>query len=86
MKTTGNIRLAALAVVANGLIALVAMAPRTALAQSCSPLLHCNGCWSVAQCQTIAPAGCTASGAQCGTFPPGTGCEPTGVYTVCSFT
>jgi hypothetical protein len=58
MNTKNKIRLGAAAVVANGLLALVAMAPRPALADSCAGNNYALPCdCSTGACRTI--PGCT---------------------------
>jgi hypothetical protein len=66
MEIRRKFQISAALVIANGLLALTAGAPETAQAATCSPKGGC-GCWTLAQCQAAAPAGCTATSATCRT-------------------
>jgi hypothetical protein len=67
-----KIQIGAAAVIANGLLALGL--PGAAFATTCSPIaLPCEpGCVTLANCQSIAPPGCTATNVTC--LPTGTFC------------
>jgi hypothetical protein len=69
MQIKWKLRVGAAIVIANGLLALTAMAPRTALANPCTPIGRCNMCLNLAQCQALAPPGCTATSATCSIVP-----------------
>jgi hypothetical protein len=61
MQTKQKLRLGAAAVILNGLMALSVVSPRIAHAQSCPPINMCHHCFTtLAQCQALAPPGCTA--------------------------
>jgi hypothetical protein len=61
MKTSLKIKLGALAVITNGLLALTLSSPKAAFAQSCGPVLGCLRTCTQAQsyCESYAPSGCT---------------------------
>jgi hypothetical protein len=65
MQSKIKLQWAAGAVIANGLLAMTAMAPRPALANPCSPYLRCGSCFPLSYCQSIAPPGCTATSTTC---------------------
>jgi hypothetical protein len=82
METRRKIQFGALAVVANGLLALTLLSPRPALANPCSNQNVCVGtCVTVAYCQSIAQPGCTATGVFCTGLP----CSPVFETSVCEY-
>jgi hypothetical protein len=65
MEIKRKIQIGAAAVVANGLMALAALQPRAALAVSCTDRGICGCGYTLANCQAIAPPGCTATSLVC---------------------
>ena len=67
MKTRRKIQFGAAAVIANSVLALGLMAPRSALATPCQPKLFCGYqfCTGLAFCQGVADPGCTATSQTC---------------------
>lgn len=68
METQRKVQLSAAAVVANGLAALYAIAPSTALANPCAPIYNEESiCFidAYTYCQQRAQPGCTPTSASC---------------------
>jgi hypothetical protein len=82
METKRKLQFGAAAVIANGLLALTAMTPRTALANPCAEKILCS-CQNLAYCQSIAAPGCTATSVQ--TCTPEPACPPAHVGTICHY-
>jgi hypothetical protein len=59
MRTIRALQVGALAVIANGMLALAVMAPNTALAASCSSNNYSPGCGCGLPCKTV--SGCTVT-------------------------
>jgi hypothetical protein len=69
MKTNRKLQLGAAVVFANGLLALMTLAPRPALANPCAEITDCASTFvcsnGLATCQHWAQSGCTATSFTC---------------------
>jgi hypothetical protein len=80
MEIKRRLQLGAVAVIANGLLSLMVMAPREAQANPCASINQCvtgNSCtnWT-ALCQQLAPSGCTVTSFTCQYDVPGCPINP----------
>jgi hypothetical protein len=64
MHLKRKLQLFAIAVTANGLLALGSMTPTPAMASTCGETFFCDVC-GIEGCQTMAPPGCTAVSGIC---------------------
>ena len=85
MDIKRRLQVGAAAVIANSLLALIAMSPNTALANPCAPKTACLGACggqATAFCNFNNPPGCTSTSLTC---TPGQGCSVPHVFSVVCF-